>query len=65
MSTWIDNMYRIQGLKSSGREVDKTYEDIKEARFVFECMQLNNISKYIVLYEVCDTKMNQVDIFIN
>lgn len=57
-------MYKIQGLKSSGREVDKNYEDLREVEFAFECMQLNNISKYLVLYEVRESKMNQIDIFI-
>ena len=36
-------MYLIQGMKTSGKEVNKTYDDLKVAKFEFECMQLNNI----------------------
>ena len=58
-------MYRIQGLKTSGREVNKTYDDLNIARFEFECMQLNNISKYLVLYEVENDNLKQIDLYIN
>ena len=58
-------MYKIQGLKASGREVDKTYDDLNVARFEFECMQLNNISQYLVLYEVENDNLKQIDLYIN
>ena len=50
-------MYKIQGLKKSGKELDLDYSDYNIAKFEFECMQLNNISQYIVLYKVKDNGM--------
>lgn len=58
-------MYKIQGLKVSGREVNKTYNDLNIARFEFECMQQNNISKYLVLYEVENDNLKQIDLYID
>ena len=58
-------MYVIQGMKRSGKEVNKTYDDLNVAKFEFECMQLNNISQYLVLYKVEDTGMEQLDLYIN
>ena len=58
-------MYKIQGLKTSEREVNKTYDDLNVARFEFECMQQNNISKYLVLYEVENDSLKQIDLYIN
>ena len=42
--------YKIQGLKTSGKEVDKDYTDYNVAKFEFECFQLNNISQYLAFY---------------
>ena len=58
-------MYKIQGLKSSGREVNKIYDDLNVAKFEFECMQLNNISKYLALYKVENDSLKQIDLYIN
>ena len=58
-------MYIIQGMKTSGEEVNKTYDDLKVAKFEFECMQLNNISQYLVLYKIEGTGMEQLDLYIN
>ena len=58
-------MYKIQGLKASGREVNKIYDDLNIARFEFECMQQNNISKYLVLHEVENDNLKQIDLYIN
>ena len=58
-------MYKIQGLKASGREVNKICDDLNIARFEFECMQLNNISQYLVLYKVEGTGMEQLNLYIN
>ena len=58
-------MYLIQGMKTSGKEVNKTYDDLNVARFEFEYMQLNNISQYLVLYKVEGTGMEQIDLYIN
>ena len=58
-------MYIIQGMKTSGKEVNKTYNDLNIARFEFECMQQNNISKYLVLYEVENDSLKQIDLYIN
>ena len=58
-------MYIIQGMKTSGKEVNKIYDDLKVARFEFECMQYNNISQYLVLYKVEGTGMEQLDLYIN
>ena len=58
-------MYKIQGLKTSGREVDKIYDDLNVAKFEFECIQLNNISKYLALYEVENDNLKQIDLYIN
>jgi hypothetical protein len=58
-------MYKIQGLKKSGRELDLDYSDYNIAKFEFECFQLNNISQYLVLYKVEGTGMEQLDLYIN
>ena len=58
-------MYKIQGLKKSGKELDLDYSDYNIARFEFECMQLNNISQYLVLYKIEGTGMEQIDLYIN
>jgi hypothetical protein len=58
-------MYKIQGLKKSGKELDLDYSDYNIAKFEFECMQLNNISQYLVLYKVEGTGMQQIDLYIN
>ena len=55
----------IQGMKTSGKEVNKTYDDLNVAKFEFECMQLNNISQYLVLYKTEGTGMEQLDLYIN
>ena len=57
--------YKIQGLKKSGKEVDKDYTDYNIAKFEFECFQLNNISQYLVLYKIEGTGMEQTDLHIN
>ena len=57
--------YKIQGLKTSGKEVDKDYTDYNIAKFEFECFQLNNISQYLVLYKIEGTGMEQIDLYIN
>lgn len=58
-------MYKIQGLKKSGKELDLDYSDYNIAKFEFECFQLNNISQYLVLYKVEGTGMEQLDLYIN
>ena len=58
-------MYKIQGLKKSGKELDLDYSDYNIAKFEFECMQLNNISEYLVLYKIEDGIMQQLDLYIN
>lgn len=58
-------MYKIQGLKKSGKELDLDYSDYNIAKFEFECLQLNNISQYLVLYKVEGTGMEQLDLYIN
>ena len=58
-------MYKIQGLKKSGKELDLDYSDYNVAKFEFECLQLNNISEYLVLYKVEGTGMEQLDLYIN
>ena len=58
-------MYKIQGLKKSGKELDLDYSDYNIAKFEFECLQLNNISQYLVLYKVEGTGMEQIDLYIN
>lgn len=58
-------MYIIQGMKTSGKEVNKTYDDLNIARFEFECMQLNSISQYLALYKTEGTGMEQIDLYIN
>lgn len=58
-------MYKIQGLKKSGKELDLDYSDYNVAKFEFECFQLNNISQYLVLYKVEGTGMEQLDLYIN
>ena len=58
-------MYKIQGLKKSGKELDLDYSDYNIAKFEFECMQLNNISQYLVLYKAEGTDMEQIDLYIN
>ena len=58
-------MYKIQGLKKSGKELDIDYSDYNIAKFEFECLQLNNISQYLVLYKVEGTGMEQLDLYIN
>lgn len=58
-------MYKIQGLKKSGKELDLDYSDYNVAKFEFECLQLNNISQYLVLYKVEGTGMEQLDLYIN
>lgn len=57
--------YKIQGLKKSGKEVDKDYTDYNVAKFEFECFQLNNISQYLALYKIENDKMQQLDLYIN
>ena len=57
--------YKIQGLKKSGKEVDKDYTDYNVAKFEFECFQLNNISQYLALYKIEGTGMEQIDLYIN
>lgn len=58
-------MYKIQGLKKSGKELDLDYSDYNIAKFEFECLQLNNISQYLVLYKIEGTGMEQIDLYIN
>lgn len=58
-------MYKIQGLKKSGKELDLDYSDYNIAKFEFECFQLNNISKYLALYKIEDGAMQQLDLYIN
>ena len=58
-------MYKIQGLKKSGKELDLDYSDYNVAKFEFECLQLNNISEYLVLYKVEGTGMEQLNLYIN
>ena len=57
-------MYKIQGLKKSGKELDLDYSDYNIAKFEFECFQLNNISEYLALYKIEDG-MEQLDLYIN
>ena len=57
--------YIIQGMKTRGIEINKKYDDIRVARFEFECFQLNNISQYLALYEVDNGVMQQIDLYIN
>ena len=58
-------MYKIQGLKKSGKELDLDYSDYNIAKFEFECFQLNNISEYLALYKIEDGIMQQLDLYIN
>lgn len=58
-------MYKIQGLKKSGKELDLDCSDYNIAKFEFECLQLNNISQYLVLYKIEGTGMEQIDLYIN
>ena len=58
-------MYKIQGLKKSGKELDLDYSDYNIAKFEFECFQLNNISEYLALYKIEDGAMRQLDLYIN
>ena len=58
-------MYKIQGLKKSGKELDLDYSDYNIAKFEFECFQLNNISEYLALYKIDDGAMQQLDLYIN
>lgn len=58
-------MYKIQGLKRSGKELDLDYSDYNIAKFEFECMQLNNISQYLVIYKIENGEMQQLDLYIN
>ena len=58
-------MYKIQGLKKSGKELDLDYPNYNIARFEFECLQLNNISQYLALYKIEDGVMQQLDLYIN
>ena len=58
-------MYKIQGLKKSGKELDLDYSDYNIAKFEFECLQLNNISQYLALYKVENKIMEQLDLYIN
>ena len=58
-------MCKIQGLKKSGKELDLDYSDYNIAKFEFECMQINNISQYLVLYKIEGTGMEQIDLYIN
>lgn len=58
-------MYKIQGLKKSGKELDLDYSDYNIAKFEFECLQLNNISEYLALYKIEDGAMQQLDLYIN
>lgn len=58
-------MYKIQGLKKSWKELDLDYSDYNIAKFEFECMQINNISQYLVLYKIEGTGMEQIDLYIN
>lgn len=58
-------MYKIQGLKKSGKELDLDYSDYNIAKFEFECSQLNNISEYLALYKIEDGAMQQLDLYIN
>ena len=58
-------MYIIQGMKTSGKEVNKIYDDLRIAKFEFECMQLNNISQYLDLYKVDNNEIEQLDLYIN
>lgn len=57
--------YKIQGMKLNGREVDRIYDDYKVAKFEFECMQLNNISSYLALYQINNDRMKQLKLYIN
>ena len=34
------------------KELDLDYSDYNIAKFEFECLQLNNISQYLVLYKI-------------
>ena len=58
-------MYKIKGLKKSGKELDLDYSDYNIAKFEFECFQLNNISEYLALYKIEDGAMQQLDLYIN
>ena len=58
-------MYKIQGLKKSGKELDLDYSDYNIAKFEFKCLQLNNISQYLALYKIEDGIMQQLDLYIN
>ena len=58
-------MYKIQGLKISGKELDLDYSDYNIAKFEFECFQLNNISEYLALYKIEDGAIQQLDLYIN
>lgn len=58
-------MYKIQGLKKSGKELDLDYSDYNIAKFEFECLQLNNISEYLALYKIEYGAMQQLDLYIN
>ena len=58
-------MYKIQGLKKSGKELDLDYSDYNIAKFEFECLQLNNISEYLALYKIENNIMQQLDLYIN
>ena len=55
-------MYKIQGLKKSGKELDLDYNI---AEFEFECLQSNNISQYLALYKVENNEIEQLDLYIN
>ena len=37
-------MYKIQGLKRSGKELDLDYSDYNIAKFEFECMKKLNLT---------------------
>ena len=58
-------MYKIQGFKKSGKELNLDYSDYNIAKFEFECFQLNNISEYLALYKIEDGAMQQLDLYIN
>lgn len=55
-------MYRIEGLRKSGKEFVNELSDYNIAKFEYDCVKC--VTQWVTLYEVNGDNMNQLDVYI-
>lgn len=55
-------MYRIEGLRKSGKEFTNELSDYNIAKFEYDCVKC--VTQWVTLYEVNGDNVSQLDVYI-